>query len=142
MSHTVLGSFPSSSSDSVYEVKIDNSNGRLWCDCRGWKMKRANQPYGCKHTREVQTRKQADGWRFRSNWDEHTYLVSRGGANEAALPGAIVSPTNADAVARLAAATSAAPATKAAPSLEQVRAATKKPGYDVMRRTRRNIEVE
>lgn len=45
MSSKVLAEYPSSSSDKVWKVSIDD-NYNVWCDCPGWRFH--NKRY-CKH---------------------------------------------------------------------------------------------
>lgn len=75
----VLGRFPSSSSDKIYEVKLDESNDRLTCpDCTGWRMKRPGKTRGCKHTAKVVKDLTAQGWTAVER-DEEVYLYPPGG---------------------------------------------------------------
>lgn len=76
--------FDSSSSDAVYEVKLNDLTGLVSCDCRGWTMKRANQPRACKHTRAVVQELESKGWR--SEQQDGGQFVFLGGAKAAGIP--------------------------------------------------------
>ena len=44
--------FESETSRAVYTTRV-MLDGKLTCDCRGWTIRKRNQPRQCKHTREV-----------------------------------------------------------------------------------------
>jgi len=44
--------FESDTSHAVYTTRV-MLDGKLMCDCRGWTIKKRDQPRQCKHTREV-----------------------------------------------------------------------------------------
>lgn len=39
---------PSQSSDSIHEVRISRTDGKLYCTCRGWRFKKS-----CIHTQDT-----------------------------------------------------------------------------------------
>lgn len=120
----------------MYDVKLDNSVGRLWCDCRGWKIKRNGQPYQCKHTISVRAQLEQQGWRFERRWDDHIYVTLNPTGGTAARPQPQPRPpqTQAPPVSAL---TGLVMPASPVPSLEQVRQAKKPQGYEVSTRQRR-----
>lgn len=53
MSTATEWKFPSSSSDAIYTTKR-NADGSLSCNCKGWLIKRGDQPRSCTHTKRVE----------------------------------------------------------------------------------------
>jgi len=49
----VTKQYPSSSSSAIYEAKLDTATGESSCNCRGWTVKRGDQPRSCKHTKDM-----------------------------------------------------------------------------------------